>query len=145
MSLLVFWTSEQYYDDLETSDKSFVFNQNNVKIFRIAEGQHVWTFTRRKDKTYVVASDLIAVSTKVNKHHTHDFAQGKYQVIGDRERSRYFNIEKGQGAELLIRSLSFHPQADILGESFQGENGVRQLSKNDEQKLITFASTLPTI
>lgn len=145
MSVLFFWTGDNYDRDMRLSGKSYVLNQNSKRIPGVVRGQHVWAFTRRDDKTYVLALDLVATSTRVNQPTTPDYKYGKYQVVGSRQNSRYFDTSQGDDAEPLIRSLSFRPQATILGHSFQGLNGVRQLSFADDQKLASFASALPTI
>ena len=145
MSVLFFWRGDNYRRDTRLFGKSYVLNQNSKHILGIVRGQHVWAFTRREDKTYVLAVDLVVTGTNVNQPSTPDYKYGKYQVIGSRQNSRYFDISQGDDAEPLIRSLSYRPQAAILGHSFQGLNGVRQLSFADEQKLTSFASALPTI
>lgn len=145
MSVLIFWKGNNYYKDMKYSGKSYVFNQNNELILDIKDGQHTWIFTRRRDKTYVLALDLAAIGNQVNQPNMSGYSYGKYQVKGDKKNSRYFNVEQGKDIEMLIRSLSFKPQAAILGQSFRGRNGVRKLTDYDDEKLIAFASGLPTI
>jgi hypothetical protein len=144
MSVLFFWRGDNYFRDMQTG-KGYHLNQNNEIIYKLRQGEHIWAFTRRKDKTYVLAADLVVISTKQNQPGDDGVEYGKYHAGADKQRSRYFNVNKGPDAEPTIRSLSFSPKARILGSSFQGSNGVRILSSTDEQKLINFSSRLLTI
>ncbi len=139
MSVLFFWTGDNYYNDI-ASGKAHHLNQNNELMLNLTRGEHVWTFTRREDKTYVLASDLVVTGTKKNQAGDPGYEYGAYHVDGDRHKSRYFDISKNPDAETLIRSLSFSPSARILGHSFQGRNAVRLLTPADEQKLVSFSA-----
>lgn len=111
----------------------------------LEQGEHVWAFTRREDKTYVLALDLVVTGTKENRRGDPGYKYGRYHVDGDRQRTRYFDTSQIPDAETLIRSLSCSPSARILGQSFQGRNGVRLLTPADEQKLVSFSAGFLTI
>ena len=146
MSVLFFWTGDNYVQDMRSSGKTYDLNQNSRHMFALRTGEHVWAFTRRKDKEYVLAADLVVIRVAQNQPKDPGYKYGKYRAEGDKQKSRYFDIEKGVDAEGLIRSLSFSTQAKILGQSFQGPNGgVRPLTSADEQKLTAFSKLLPTI
>src|SRR3989337_1821432 len=117
MSVLLFWRGDNYLDDI-AAGKAYHLNQNNELVYHLTLGEHVWALTRRKDKVYVLAADLVVVGTKVNLRGSPGYEYGEYHVDGDRLRTRYFDILKGPDAEPLIRSLSFSPSAKILGHSF---------------------------
>jgi hypothetical protein len=145
MALLFFWRGENYPNDMVKYGKSYGLNQNNELMNKVKKGEHIWAFTRRDDKTYVLALDLCILSKQVNTPQDPGYEYGIYNVEGDPIKSRYFNIKKRVNIEPLIRSLSITANAKILGHSFRGKNGVKFLNSIDEQVLIKFASNLPTI
>lgn len=140
MSVLFFWTGDNYIGDMKQG-KSYQLNQNNQLISNLNPGDHVWAFTRI-DQTYVMAADLVVIQTKANPP-GHEY--GKYCALADRKSSHYFDVYECPDVEPVIRSLSFSPKAKILGQSFQGRNGVRPLTNADEQLLSSFSAGLNTI
>jgi hypothetical protein len=145
MSVLFFWRGDHYEADMQQYGKSYDLNQNSEHFNNLGPGDHIWAFTRRKDKTYVLALDLIVTGITQNSKSSPGSKYGKYHADGSRQRSRYFDVQKGPSVEPLIRSLSLTADAQILGHSFQGENGVRLLTPADERSLTQFSSALPTI
>ncbi len=145
MSVIFFWRWDNYCRDIQKEGKTFELNQDSEHISELQKGQHVWALTRREDKTYVLTADLVVVYVARNERSDPRYEYGRHRVVGDKQSSRYFDVDKGHDAETLIRSLSFSPQARILGYSFQGRNGVRPLTSEDEQKLTAFSTRLPTI
>ena len=144
MSVLFFWRGDNYCADIAAGE-DYHLNQNNELMLDLERGEHVWAFTRRKDKTYVLALDLVVTGTKENRKGDPGYEYGKYHAEGDKQSSRYFDVYKVPDADTLIRSLSFSPSATILGQSFRGRNGVRLLTPADEQKLVSFSAGFPTI
>ena len=84
-----------------------------------------WAFTRDSRGRYVLAAELIVRAKTTNPKGYH---YGPYRVWGDRERSRYFSLEKGPDVELLIRAFSLSIGGGVLGRSFQGPGAVRMLT-----------------
>ena len=141
MSVLFFWIGNNYREAISYG-KGYHLNQNNELIYKLKSGEHIWAFTRREDKTYVLALDMVVVGTKLNNKGDPGYEYGMYHADGDRQSSRYFNVTLGVDIDQKIRSLSFFPKAKVLGHSFQGRNGVRKLTAGDEQILISFASSV---
>ena len=144
MSVLFFWRGDNYCADI-AAGKDYHLNQNNELMLDLERGEHGLAFTRREDKTYGLALDLVVTGTKKNRKGDPGYKYGRYHVDGDKQRSRYFDVHIGCDAKPIIRSLSFSPKARILGQSFQGRNGVRLLTPADEQKLVSFSAGFPTI
>jgi len=128
--------------------KPFQLNQNSELIINLKPGEHVWAFTTIKG-TYVLAADLFVTNTQDNPP-GHKY--GAYCVIGDKQRSRYFNVFQHIDFEPIVRKI--FPQAPCrtktgrsfgLGSFFQGTNGVRRISPSDEQLLVDFSSLLTVI
>lgn len=140
MSLLFFWVGDNYISDMK-GGKAYELNQNNDLILNAKTGEHIWAFTRI-EKTYILAADLVVVQTK---HNPPNHEYGLFCALGNKQNSRYFDVYQVPDTEPLIRSLSFAPKAEILGHSFQGRNGVRQLTDSDKQLLIKFSVGLPQI
>ncbi|MFC1990382.1 hypothetical protein ACFLVW_07540 [Chloroflexota bacterium] len=150
MSVLFFWRGDNYLRDIQTG-KAYHLNQNNELIYNLNLGEHIWAFTRRQDKTYVLALDLIVTGTKKNQVSDSGYEYGEYHADGNKQKSHYFDVLKGPDAEPVIKSLFFwkslssKAKALALGSLFQGRNGVRLLTIADEGNLIRFSSGLPTI
>jgi hypothetical protein len=144
MALLFFWRGDYYPKNIKYV-KGYELNQNNELMNKIYKGEHIWAFTRRDDKTYVLALDLYAINKKINSSQSPSRKFGKYKVEGDKSKSRYFKIEKGPSITKTIRSLHITAKAKILGHSFRGLNAVRKIDDSDEQVLVKFAANLPTI
>lgn len=142
MSILFFWKGDNYYSDMKIFGKDYELNQNNERMNKLVPGDHIWAFTRRKDRLYVLALDLIVDRVKLNQPNDPGYKYGKYNVLGNTDQSRYFDILKGKNIEPTIRLLSISANAKILGQSFQGNNGVKQLSVSDELALIEFSANL---
>lgn len=145
MSVLFFWRGNNYIKDMRLSGKTYDLSQNSERMLALRIGDRVWAFTRSEDEKYVLAADLVVSRAVQNQPKDPGYEYGKYRAVGDKQKSRYSDIDKGENAEWLIRSLSFSPRARILGHSFGGQNGVRPLTPKDEQKLIAFSTRLPTI
>jgi hypothetical protein len=142
MSVLFFWTDKNYRQDInDGSAFSYHLNQNSVRLFNLMPGEHVWAFTRRPDHSYVLAADLVVRTTGKNQANKY----GAYYAEGNKQTTRYFDINKGLDIEPLIRSLSFKPNAAILGQSFRGRNAVRKITVIDEKMLNNFSQKLPII
>ena len=145
MSVLFFWKWDNYSIDISES-KAFNLNQDNELMLKLKSGEHIWAFTRRPDKTYVLAADLIVIQTQ---HNPPGHKYGRYRASADPQSSRYFDIHVGPDAEVKIKSLSFYGEkkrkVKALGQMFQGRNGVRLLTTGDERELIAFSSGLPTL
>lgn len=140
MSVIFFWRWDNYSKDMKTG-KAYYLSQNSELIFKLQIGQHIWAIIR-VGHTYVLAADLVVIRTQLNPT---GYKYGKYRALADKHSSRYFNVYNGLDIEPTIRSLSFSPQAEPLGWSFRGKNGVRLLTPVDEQRLITFSFGLQTI
>ena len=146
MSVLFYWKGNNYLSDMATKGKTYRLYQNNQLMYNIKSGEHVWAFTRING-TYVLALDLIVTHTS----HTPGNEYGEYCVVDDK-RSRYFNVHPQIDVEREIRTI--YPEAPSftkegkpfgLGSFFQGRNAVRPIELADEQRLISFSRSLPTI
>lgn len=147
MSVLLYWKSENYTSDMQTG-KAYHLNQNSELIINLKPGEHVWAFTRIKG-TYVLAADLFVLNTQPN---VPGYKYGAHRAIGDKQKTRYFDVYQHIDVEPVIRKIS--PQAPSLtktgrrfslGSFFEGANGVRLIDPSDEQRLIAFSRLLPTI
>lgn len=139
MPLLYFWRGDNYRRDLDMG-AGYNLNQANPLLHSIDIGDSLWAFTRNRLGEYVLAAELV-VSAKTRNPKA--FRYGSYRLWGSVEKSRYFMVDGQPSVELLIRGLSCSPRADLLGQSFQGRNAVRELSSADHRMLHAFAAVLP--
>jgi 5-methylcytosine-specific restriction enzyme A len=139
MPLLYFWRGDNYRRDLDMG-AGYNLNQANQLLHSIDLGDSLWAFTRNRLGEYVIAAELV-VSAKTRNPQT--FRYGSYRLWGSLEKSRYFQVDGQPCAEPLIRELSCSPRADVLGQSFQGRNAVREINSADHRLLHAFAKSLP--
>jgi hypothetical protein len=142
MHKLFFWKWEHYADEIKQAD--FGLRQGWEWRKGVQQGESIWAFTRFKARIYSLVLDLVKLEDRDligedAKWH------GPYAVIGDKHASRYFDPDNQPGFEELVRSLSIEPKAGILGHSFQGRNSVKDLSKQDHERLKTYAADLPLL
>ena len=156
MSVLFHWKWTNYVKDTgwnthKYAIKDYNLTQDNELMYSLKPGEHIWAFTRWEEKTYVLAADLIVTKTVTPSPNPQ---YGLYCAYGDRQNSRYFNVNAQRNVEPLIKSLDVYvnkkgqtPKVRAMGSFSQGPpNGVRLLpTSRDEQQLIQFSSGLPVI
>ena len=141
MPLLYFWRADNYRRD-RAFGFGFHLNQNASTMKKAGAGDSLWAFTRRRDGLYVLAAELIV---RAVTHNVPGYRYGKYRVWGDRERSRYFDVEKGPNADPILRSLSVAARSRFLGQSFQGPAAVREIKEADHRILDKAACGWPVL
>ncbi|HET7463693.1 MAG TPA: HNH endonuclease signature motif containing protein [Longimicrobium sp.] len=141
MNVLYYWRPDNYRQDARFGF-GYHLNQNSPVLAQMVRGETVWAFTRDALGRYVLAAALVVRGVTRNSPR---YRYGHYRVWGDLERTRYFDIERGAGAELLIRNLRITAQAELLAQSFQGLRAVRPLHDADHRLLAAFAAELPVL
>lgn len=109
-------------------------------LHQIGIGEGLWAFTRKIDRRYALAAELVISAKTMNPR---GFRYGPYRVWGDLRRSRYFGVDEQPDICTLIRSLAVKAKADVLGSSFQGKAAIRALSETDHIRLLAYAEALP--
>ena len=102
MHLLYFWRGDNYRRDLDYG-VGFHLNQSNPLLHQIGIGESLWAFTRKTDKRYALAAELVIAAKTINPR---GFRYGPYRVWGDLRRSRYFDVEPQPDISALIRERS---------------------------------------
>lgn len=137
-NVLYYWRPDNY-----ARDRRFGFgyhlNQNSPVLAGLTSGETVWAFTRDRLGRYVLAA---ALAVKAVTRNPPNYRYGAHRVWGDLERTRYFDIDGGPGAEELIRHLRITANADILAQSFQGHSAVKALDAADHGLLTEYARGL---
>ncbi len=141
MPLLYYWRPDNYRQDREFGF-GFHLNQNSPAMLRTAAGDSLWAFTRRRGGSYVLAAHLIVRGIT---HNVPSYRYGKYRLWADKNASRYFDVDLSPDAEAILRSMSVATQARFLGQSFQGNAAVRELTQADHEILLQVATDLPTL
>ena len=139
MHLLYFWRGDNYRRDLDYG-VGFHLNQANPLLHQIAIGESLWAFTRKIDRRYALAAQLVVSAKTMNPR---GFRYGAYRVWGNLRQSRYFNIDGQPDVSPLIRSLALDARASVLGRSFQGRAAVRAIGEADHARLVAYANKLP--
>jgi len=137
--LLYYWRGDNYRRDLDYG-VGFHLNQANPLLHQIGIGESLWAFTRKADRRYVLAAELVVSAKTMNPH---GFRYGPYRVWGDLRRSRYFGVDHQPDISSLIRSLDLTAKGDVLGRAFQGNAAVRALGNADHSRLLAYAEALP--
>ena len=131
--LLYHWRYDNYCHDLNMG-VGFHLNQNASALEKINRGDSLWAFTRREDKQYVFAAELVCHRKTLNSN---DYPYGQYRIWGHLNESRYFDLAPQFDITQLIRSFQIKTGRDgtPLGQAFQGNAAVRTIS-NDEHLLL---------
>jgi hypothetical protein len=138
LNVLYYWRPDNYRRDRRYGF-GYHLNQNSPTLAQVVPGESVWAFTRDRLGRYVLAAELVVRAVTRN---TRGYHYGRYRVWGDLERTRYFDVDAGPGAEELIRHLRITAHAKILAQSFQGASAVRPLVPADHGLLASFAADL---
>lgn len=147
-SLLFFWTWKNYVSDMQELGGSCQLNQDNRLILSLKKWDHIWAFTRRDEKTYVLAMDLVVELIRQNKLGDPGARYGKYCAVGNPQACRYFAVEAGPDAEPTIRQLSFFREdvkVDTTGQMLQGINAVRSITMEEHLQLMAFSQKCATL
>lgn len=139
MPLLYYWRADNYTRDLDEG-VAYHLNQASARLHSIPINESLWAFTRRADKTYVLAAELVVTAHTRNPA---NYRYGPYRVWGHLRRSRYFDTVHSPTAETVIRHTSLQPTAKALGRCFQGHAAVRTITSADDALLRAFAKNLP--
>jgi hypothetical protein len=138
--LLFYWQRDNYLRD-RAYGFGFHLNQSSPAMARVRPGESIWAFTqRRRDRTYVLAAELIVKAVTRNPPGYH---YGTHRAWGSLETTRYFDTDVGRDVEPVIRALTIRTDAEHLGQAFQGPRGVRPIAATDHQLLVAVAAELP--
>lgn len=142
MSTLIYWKYDNYRSDVSRGLR-FNFNSKQNRLHtktEIGEDVFVVSGIRRESglEIYLVAHLVISgksLNSGNNKY-------GKYRILADRKRSRYFSIE-GEALTPMLSSLTsirhFGDRIDRYAQAFQA---LRKLDDHDSDLLKSFANTL---
>lgn len=135
-----------YYWRLYSSDTAdgvalWQLNQSSPTMTRIAKNDVVWCIGRNTRGEYVLLATLTISDSGENPETSPQHPYGRYFFRADPEQSSYFDPDQ-RGVEAIIRATSLGPRATVLGQSFQGRSGVRQLTPADSAALRSYAAGL---
>jgi hypothetical protein len=141
MPLLYYWRPDNYQRDRRFGF-GFHLNQNSPAMASARPGDSLWAFTRRRDGLYALAAELVVRAVTRNPP---GYRYGRWRIWGDLERSRYFDLEGGPRVDPVVRALGVRATAERLGQSFQGNAAVREISEDAHRTLDAFARDLPVL
>lgn len=141
MPVLYFWRRENFDRDIATmrAVDGITLQQNSRAFADITLGERIWAFTRGVDGVYRLCAQLRAGSLD-DLGSTNGY--GRFRVVSQPGSVIFYNPDAGPEVVSLIRSLGFHPSAEVLGRSFQGANAVRVVSEREDEALQHFAADL---
>jgi hypothetical protein len=140
MAILIYWKHKNYRSDIATGLR-FNFNSKQKRLHtktEIGEDVFVVSGIRRESglEIYLVAHLVISdksLNSGNNKY-------GKYRILADRKRSRYFSIE-GEALTPMLSNLTsirhFGDRTDRYAQAFQT---LRKLNNHDSELLKAFAN-----
>lgn len=147
-SLFFFWTWKHYVNDMRQLGMTYQLNHDNRLMHSLRRRDHIWAFTRRDEKTYVLAMDLVVELIRQNRPGDQGAKYGKYCAVGNPQACRYFDVETAPDAEQLIRKLGFFrddAKVDTAGQMLQGINAVRPLTGEEHVELMAFSQKCTTL
>ena len=141
-SLFFFWTWKNYVTDMEQLGRSYQLNHDSRLVPSLRKRDHIWAFTRRNEKVYVLAMDLVVEFIRKNRPGDQGANYGKHCAVGNPQACRYFDVDTAPDAEPLIRKLGFFrddAKVDTTGQMLQGINAVRPLTGEEHVELVGFS------
>lgn len=121
----------------------YKLNQNSPNMVGLAPGDIVWAIASIEPGRYVLAAEFKVEHAGKNPTTDPDRERyGTYFFVAAPSSSRYFNADRQPSVQAIIRNLSIKVDADSLGMSFQGSNGVRILSYRDSLAFSEHAAGL---
>jgi len=142
MAILIYWKYENYRSDIANGLR-FSFNSKQSRLHtktEIGEDVFVVSGVRRESglEIYLVAHLVISgksLNSGNNKY-------GKYRILANQKRSRYFSIE-GEALTPMLSNLTsirhFGDHIDRYAQSFQT---LRKLNDRDSELLKSLANSL---
>lgn len=138
MPLLYYWRPDNHQHDLDFG-VGFHLNQGTPRLHDIEVGDSLWAFTRRRDRTFALAMQLVV---RAKTHNRAGFRYGPYRLWGDLQHSRYFLLDGQPPLDPILRALSLQVRARSIGQAFQGHAAVRRITAADDELLQAHARGL---
>jgi hypothetical protein len=126
---LYYW--QRYWTDADGGNLPLrKLNQNSRVMQLIHPGDVVWAFARRRtDGVYVLVARFLVSRVGENDDDHPDREVGLWFFEGEPEDVIYLDPQEQDDVEPVIRSLEIKADASVLGLSFQGGSGVRQITE----------------
>jgi hypothetical protein len=145
MAILIYWKHENYKADIARG-LPYAFNSKQVRLHsakEIGEDAFIVSGVRRESglEIYLVAHLIISEKLNNSAHNKY----GRYRIIADTTKSRYFSIEGEALTPILARLTSirhFGEHIDRYAQSFQT---LRKLNDTDSNILKMFGRSLPLL
>jgi len=142
MAILIYWKHENYRSDI-ASGLRFNFNSKQNRLHTKTEiGEDVFVVSGiRRDsglEIYLVAHLVISgksLNSGNNKY-------GKYKILADRKRSKYFSIEGEALTPMLSNLTSIRHFGDRIDRYAQAFQTLRKLNNHDSELIKAFADFL---
>jgi hypothetical protein len=137
-SFLFYW--QTFYSGAERL--LFKLNQNSHTMTAVRPGDVVWAFIRRQpDNRYVLVARFLV--SRVGKNDDHHPDRNAGQWFFESDEVTYLDPQKQNDAEATIRNLDIPVNAEVLGGSFQGGSGVREITQQARETLDRQARLQP--
>ena len=144
MGILIYWKYKNYAEDI-AQELPYAFTSKQPRLHKTTKiGDDVFVVSGVKRESgfemYLVAHLVISRKT----HNPPDHKYGRYRVVADKKRSRYFSIDYEALTPVLIKLTSIKQfgerQIDKYAQSFQT---LRKINDHDLHLLKEFANSLP--
>jgi hypothetical protein len=145
MSTLIYWKYENYRADVSRGVR-FNFNSKQSRLHTATEiGEDVFVVSgvRRESGLEIYLTAHLIISGKSLNPDKNKY--GKYRIVADQRRSRFFSLE-GEAMTPILSILTsirhFGDRIDRYAQSFQT---LRKLNDYDSEILKSFANSLPPL
>lgn len=133
-TFIYYW--QKYWDDKrETLLPLHRLHQNSPVMEGITPGDIVWAFIHKKDGTYPIAARFLVSRAGRTPENDPEQAAGVWFFESDLSGLTSFDPGEQDNAEPVIRKLGIKADAPFLGMAFQGNNAVREISRDASEML----------
>jgi hypothetical protein len=145
MAILIYWKHENYVNDI-AGGLPYAFSSKQRRLHsatEIGEDAFVVSGVRRESGLEIYLLAHLIISSK--SHNSSANKYGRYRIVADQRRSKYFSIEDEALTPILPRLTSIRGFGNRIDRYAQGFQTLRKLNDHDSDILKAFARTLPLL
>jgi hypothetical protein len=144
MAILIYWKYENYVGDTARGFP-YAFNSKQSRLHEATEiGEDVFVVSgiRRESGLEIYLVGYLIISDK--KLNPPDCKYGRFRIVADQSKSRYFSIDDEALTPVLFRLTSIRQfDDDKIDKYAQSLQTLRKLNDQDSDVLKEFAKSLP--
>jgi hypothetical protein len=144
MAILIYWKYDNYVQD-NVNGFGYAFNSNQSRLHSVTDiGEDVFVVSGIRKESGLEIYLMAHLIIKEKAYNPPDHKYGRYRIVADEDKSKYFSLDAEPITPLLPELTSINhfgeEHIDKYAQSFQT---LRKLNGHDAQILKRFADSLP--